>query len=328
MPEQRWTARWIFPVSGPPIENGTLIASDGVIEDVWPSQDARALDLGPVALIPGLVNAHTHLEFSDLNAPLAAPGCNFFEWIPFVVAYRLRRSLAGASAVRRALERGLRECHGTATAVVADIVTTEYEPAQFPGPRSQLVLFRELYTLRPKQISPQLELARRHLERFGPASEGIAAVGGLSPHAPYTVHPELFEKLIELARRHRAPVAMHLAETEAERELLECGTGPCVELLRRFGLWKANLFERGVTILDYLRKLAETERALVIHGNYLNNDDIAFLADHPHLCVVYCPRSHAYFGHRPHRWQQMLDQGVSVAIGTDSRASNPDLSVW
>jgi len=304
-----------------------LIVSDGIIEDLYASKDARAVDLGPVALIPGLVNAHTHLEFSDREEPLAAPGCDFFDWISEVVVYRRRRSVAGPEALFQTLQRGLRECAKAGGALVADIVTSEYDPGRFDTPHPRLVLFRELYTLRSEQVGTQLETARRFVHRPVP-SEQPPVVFGLSPHAPYTVHPDLFEGLVELARRHQVPLAMHLAETQAELELLRCGTGPCVEMLRRFGLWKGDLFARGTTVRDYLNRLADLDHALVVHGNYLNDDDVAFLAEHPHVSVIYCPRTHEYFGHPPHRWKEMLERGVSVAIGTDSRASNPDLSVW
>jgi cytosine/adenosine deaminase-related metal-dependent hydrolase len=80
--------------------------------------------------------------------------------------------------------------------------------------------------------------------------------------------------------------------------------------------------------MDYLKPLADVERGLVVHGNYLNDEDISFLAKQPQLSVVYCPRTHAYFGHQNHPWPKLLEAGVRVVLGTDSRASNPDLNLW
>jgi cytosine/adenosine deaminase-related metal-dependent hydrolase len=151
---------------------------------------------------------------------------------------------------------------------------------------------------------------------------------GLSPHAPYSVHPDLYRELIQLAVDHSAPVAVHLAETQAELELLASGAGPLVELLRNFGAWRSDAIPRGSRTLDYLQPLADVSRGLVVHGNYLSDADIDFLAEHKNLTVVYCPRTHAYFGHAAHPWRRLLARGVNVAIGTDSRASNPDLSLW
>ena len=142
------------------------------------------------------------------------------------------------------------------------------------------------------------------------------------------MHPELFHKLVELAKEFDAPLAIHLAETEAELELLAKGTGEFVDLLNGFGLWRKEIIPEGRTPFDYLKMLVELDRTLIVHGNYLSVQEIDFLAEHPQLTVVYCPRTHDFFGHDEHPWLRMLDRSVSVAIGTDSRASNPDLNLW
>lgn len=131
-----------------------------------------------------------------------------------------------------------------------------------------------------------------------------------------------------MAVAFRAPVAMHLAETQAELELLAHGTGEFVDLLRDFGVWTPDAIPRRSRPLDYLKRLAAVEHGLVVHGNYLSDEELDFVVDHPNLTVVYCPRTHAWFGHELHPWRRLLNRGASVAIGTDSRASNPDLSVW
>ena len=121
---------------------------------------------------------------------------------------------------------------------------------------------------------------------------------------------------------------MHLAETEAELELLAEGTGEFRELLEEFGLWREGLFGGGKRPMQYLETLAEAPAPLIVHGNYLDDAELRFLAARPHMTLIYCPRTHAAFGHREHPWRRLLELGGSVAIGTDSRASNPDLSVF
>ena len=123
-------------------------------------------------------------------------------------------------------------------------------------------------------------------------------------------------------------IAMHLAETEAELELLADGTGEFRELLTEFGIWRDGLFGGGGRPRTWLETLAEAPRCLIVHGNYLGEDELQFLAAHPHMTLVYCPRTHAAFGHRDHPWRRLLELGGSVAFGTDSRASNPDLSLF
>jgi cytosine/adenosine deaminase-related metal-dependent hydrolase len=101
-----------------------------------------------------------------------------------------------------------------------------------------------------------------------------------------------------------------------------------VELLASLGAWDASAIPHGMRPLDYLRRLARAPRALVIHGNYLENEEREFLAAHAdHMAVVYCPRTHAFFAHEPYPLVDLLRQGVNVVLGTDGRASNPDLNL-
>jgi cytosine/adenosine deaminase-related metal-dependent hydrolase len=151
---------------------------------------------------------------------------------------------------------------------------------------------------------------------------------GLSPHAPYTVSPALLTSLLTLARQRNLPVAMHVAESADELELLANGTGRFQQLLDERSMWDPSAISHGSAPFDYLQVLATAPRALVIHGNYLDRDEHEFLATHSdRMSLVYCPRTHAYFDHPPYPLSEILAAGVRVALGTDSRASNPDLSV-
>jgi cytosine/adenosine deaminase-related metal-dependent hydrolase len=153
-------------------------------------------------------------------------------------------------------------------------------------------------------------------------------VGGISPHAPYSVAPQLFRDLVEHARTSRVPLAVHLAETPDELELLANGSGPLVDLFSESGFWRSDAIPRGTIPLHYLWLMDSLPRALIIHGNYLTAEECDFLAGKPNLTVVYCPRTHAHFRHEPHPWIELQKRGAHVALGTDSRASNPDLSLW
>lgn len=151
---------------------------------------------------------------------------------------------------------------------------------------------------------------------------------GLSPHAPYSVHPELLARVVSLSAEHRVPLAMHLAESREELDLLHSGSGPLRKRLEELDAWEPGAIPRGTRPLDYLRALAAAHWALIIHGNYLDDEEITFLAAHAErMAVVYCPRTHAFFRHAPYPLEKMLSAGVTVALGTDGRASSPDLSV-
>ncbi len=164
-----------------------------------------------------------------------------------------------------------------------------------------------------------------------PASKvrALEVGGGISPHAPYSTSPHLIQWCIEQSRKQHIPLAMHLAETEEELEWLEARTGPFANVLEKLGIPPIPKLSQWQSLMDYLQQLARAERALVVHGNYLAQEHWDYLASRrEHMSVVYCPRTHRYFGHRTYPLKKMMESGVRVVLGTDSRASNPDLNLW
>ena len=312
-----YRARWIIPVAGPPVENGIVVVRGDRIVGVHRALRADTIDLGEVAIVPGFVNCHTHLEFSRLERPLE-PMARFTDWIRSVVRYRRDATEESGVAIRQGLQESLRG----GVALLGDIATTGWNWADYQhGPAC--IVFQELLGLTADRQAAQRERAESHVAE----AERYENLPGLSPHAPYSVHPDLFRQTVQLANAENIPVAMHLAETEAERELLSEGTGEFRGLLEELGLWQPAHFG-GRHGFEFLDLLSELSHPLVIHGNFLSNQELLFLAQHPHMTFVYCPRTHAAFGHPPHPWQRLLDLGGTVALGTDGRASNPDLSLW
>ena len=322
-------ARWVFPADGPPLQNGVVRVANGLIAAVEEYKTGEAVtDLGNVALLPGLVNAHTHLEFSLLEQPLGRAGMPFADWIGEVVAYRRELAAAGGDLVdyaRRATTAGLNESAGAGVAGIGEIATALWAEDSFQS-RDDIggTVFLELLGLAPERMEPLLASAKQHVSAGNPASFRR----GLSPHAPYTVHPDLLQRVCRLSAETKTPLAMHLAESSAELELLRSHSGPLVERLKELGAWHPGSLPRGLRPLDYLEMLAVAHQALVIHGNFLVRDEMEFIAARrDRMTVVYCPRTHTYFPHGDYPLAEMLACGVRVAVGTDSRASNPDLSI-
>jgi cytosine/adenosine deaminase-related metal-dependent hydrolase len=307
----------VFPVEGKPIRNGVVTIAGERILEVSHTAPLGATDLGNVAIVPGLVNAHTHLEYSGLSAPLGQAGRPFPHWLRHVIGMRrsgnIRPEWTG---------EGVQEAVRTGTTTLGEIATSAWSPLRFEQAPLNTTVFYELIGLAEERIEPSLDAAREHLS--GPPSQRL--LRGLTPHAPYTVHPELFAKAVRLCAQRQAPLTLHLAESREELELLRNGSGPLVELFKELEVWQPGVIPAGARPLDYLRILADGPRTLLAHGNYLDAEEIVFVAEHAdRMTIVYCPRTHAYFSHATHPLVILIQAGASVAIGTDSRASNPDL---
>lgn len=325
---KRLLARWIFPVDQPPIERGVIEIVDGVISSVAPltgRPGADVTDLGDVAIIPGLVNAHAHLEFSSLDRPIE-PALPFTDWIGRLLAHRRERT----GSLSQFIHAGVHEAATSGASLVGDIVTGDWSPDCDPEGAVSVVAFRELIGLLPDQSASQLDLAKQHIAdcRAVEKTGQRILLPAVSPHAPYSVSPQLFHDLVALARTEKVPLCIHLAETQAELQLLESGAGEFFEMLTRFDLWRDGTIPKRSRPMDYLKPLGELPNALIAHGNYLADDEIDFLASRPNIATVFCPRTHVFFGHSNHPWARLLDAGATVCIGTDGRSSNPDYSLW
>ena len=324
-------ARYVFPVEADPIADGSLTICDGTITAVGRGlAEGEYRDLGNVAILPGLVNAHTHLEFSDLAEPLGTPGMGFVDWIEAVIAYRRQRR----QPARDAVAKGLDECLRLGTTALGEIAQPDWSQEPFVNASIDATVFLELIALSSSRAGEVLALAEQHVQLGGQATTWRA---GISPHAPYTVDLSLVRNVAAISARTRTPVAFHLAESKEEIERATRQSGLLCEFLaRKVGVQTREVSKSSEvltpatlpTCADWIVALRRASRALVIHGNYLDDDAIAELtAAADRMSVVYCPRTHAYFGHDPYPLEKMLGAGVRVALGTDGRASSPDLSV-
>ena len=318
----RLCVRWLLNPDQTPQENCCLTITSGILAEIRPCQATDRIQ--PLALIPPLVNTHTHLEFSSLQQPFSATG-TFPDWIGRVLEWRSQVTHDQSERIRL----GVQESRNAAVRLVGDILTS---PAATTDPHAwrgiSAVLFREVIALSPERAITQLADLQQHLQMLSAAESGEdRLLAGISPHAPYTVHPDVLQQMVQLACQYQAPLAMHLAETAEELQLLQQGSGPFAAMLKRMGVWDERVFPGGRDPQDILEQLQQAPRSLVIHGNYLNDQHISWLAKNPQLTVVYCPRTHNFFQHPPHPFRSMRRAGVSVVLGTDGRSTNPDLSI-
>lgn len=328
MSTKAFKARYVFPVDGAPIEGGVVHIRGNRIVEVGRHVTAAAIeDLGDVAILPGLINVHCHLEFSQLQRPIGVPGLPFADWIRQVIHWRLATANTDCRPYwQEAIRIGLRESFAAGVTCVGDIVTVDDAAECYADYLGQAVLFRELLGLAVDRAAGLKTVARNHV------AESQTAIGqllyALSPHAPYSTRMDVVHDACQLSRQHRFPVAMHLAESQEELELLKSGTGPLVQLLVELGAWDQTAIPCPAACAQYIDCLSHAHQALIIHGNYLTPSEWDQLAQFSaRMVVVYCPRTHRYFGHPEFRLAEMIQAGVKVAIATDGRSSNPDLNL-
>lgn len=321
--ERLLRVRWLLNPEEAALQNVCVREQGGTLLDIRPCSTSELTNVLPVVLIPPLVNAHTHLEFSALTEPLE-PALPFQSWIQSLMKWRGSNGATQAESIRN----GFAESVDSGIGLIGEISTNDdmalLSNQQFTNQQTSCVAFRELIGLSTARVQQQLELA----ESFLTAVPVAGVHRALSPHAPYTVHPDLLEQTVALANKHQVPLAMHLAETTDELELLGSGTGRFQTFLSSMGLFDPKLFPGGRCILDLLKVLSSAPKVLAVHGNYFTDDDVSFLSRHRNITTVYCPRTHYFFGHTPHPFRKLLTAGCRVVLGTDSRASNPDLSIW
>lgn len=320
---------WLINPAQPPRKNVRVTAHQGIVTEIIDCPVDELPQVRPVALLPQFVNAHTHLEFSDIASPLPPPE-PFTDWIRSVIRYRMSNTEI-PDCTANSVQAGISESASCGVRTIGEITTSTAGYLALRHLDTQTgasaVSFRELIGFTADRIDDQVKIAQQHVNESA-ACQTPAIVPGLSPHAPYSIHPKVVDAVVELARQNHIPLAMHLAETKDEIELLSAKTGRFVEFLKPMKLWDANVLATISGPINYLHQLARAPHALAIHCNYLSPQEIRFLAEHPNVAVVYCPRTHAYFGHAPHPWKTLRDMGATVILGTDSRASNPDLSIW
>jgi cytosine/adenosine deaminase-related metal-dependent hydrolase len=312
-------ARVVLPISRPPIENGAVVISGHRIVAVgrWPDmvvpKRAQVVDLGEQILLPGLVNAHCHLDYTAMAGQLPPPR-NFVDWIQLITTSKsgwiysdfAESWLDGAKMLLR-----------TGTTTVGDI---EMAPELLPDVWSAtpLRVFSFLEMTGVKSRRPPREIIREALDKIASLPSGSRRVG-LSPHAPYSTTPALLRLAAHAARRHRLRLAVHVAESAEEFEMFMNGSGKLFTWLTRNGRDMSDC-GLGSPVQHLERQGLLGKNLLAVHVNYLAPKDVALLAKRK-VSICHCPRSHAYFKHHPFALAELAAAGVNICLGTDSLAS-------
>ena len=318
-----YSAHWVLPISSPPIEwgavaiDGSQIVAVGSREEINARlPDARVENFGEAAILPGLVNAHSHLELTVMRGFLEAEEHDFFAWLKKLTIARMGMTdedlfVSATCGAIEAAHAGI-TCLGDSSS----FATQSMKALQQVGLRG--IVYQESF-------GPDPKLARENFEKLTEQVNAMRSLetnlvrAGVSPHAPYTVSAPQLELISRLAADEKIPLMMHAAESEAERMFMLQGEGPFAEGLRKRGIeWRAP----GISTIQHLdRHGVMSTRPLLAHCINVDDADIDLIKQR-NAGIAHCPKSNAKLQHGRAPFAKFLSHGLNVGLGSDSVASN------
>ena len=322
----RLRARSVHPVTAPPIEDGAVLVDDaGKIAELGSNRavpaprGAEQLEFPDGALVPGLVNCHTHLELTHLagqNGELS-----FAQWIRRI---RELKDATPAEEFYRAAEQGVRACWAAGVTCVADTGSSGAPLEALARLGGRGIYYQEVFGPDPAKCAASMAELEQALSRLGTSASSRVRLG-VSPHAPYTVSEPLYRAVAAFACRERLPIAVPLAESREETALVRDGAGPFADALRARGI---AVVPRGRSPVRHVGELGVVgPGTLCIHCVQVDEQDIAVLRDSG-AAVAHCPRSNRAHGHGAAPLAALRRAGVRVGLGSDSVVSVGDVNLW
>jgi aminodeoxyfutalosine deaminase len=347
-------ARTVVTMDGAPIQNGAVAVSGNRIVDVGRFDDIKTrnagntVDLGEQMLLPGLINAHCHLDYTCLRGKIP-PQDSFTDWIRAINADKSKLSPKDYLA---SINDGFQEAKRFGTTAIANLTAFPELISQVQPPiRTWWVA--ELIDIRAPERADELVDSAIDALRSSMAcadmsapskrsrSRGIAALQtprwGLAPHALFTASKDLFRRCEEIAQKNDILLTTHLAESREEMEMFRDASGPLYEFIKSIGRPMNDC--RNETPLELFLSAPSTSlrigsgrvlpKWIVVHLNELTESDFDLLErSNPKFQIAHCPRSHNYFSHGPFAFERLRSLGFNVCLGTDSLASNQTLSLF
>ena len=318
----RYHARWVLPITQPPIEDGTVVENDGLIIYVGPRADAPAGDdyeLGEAILLPGLVNSHTHLELTAMRGFLE--NCQFAEWIDTL--RQSRNEILDAEMLLDSARLGIIEGLEAGITSYADTCSSGVVMQAMRELGVRGIMYQEVFGPDPSQSDLAMRDLEDRVEKLQLEQTALVSLG-VSPHAPYTVSDPLYQAAAGFAKARRLPLAMHIAESEPESALVTEGKGDFADRWSRRGIPVGRRARSPIALLEESGALQPG--ALLIHCVRVDAADIATIARNG-CSVAHCPASNAKFGHGIAPLLSLVSAQIPVGMGSDSVASNNRMDI-
>jgi len=318
-------ARLIVTMNGPAIENGAVAIEGNRVVDVGLFNEVRArnsgevVDLGEQALLPGLINAHCHLDYTCLRGKIPPPK-SFADWIRAINAEKAKLSRQDYLA---SINEGFAEAKSFGTTTIGNLTAFPELIAKINEP-IRTWWFAELIDVRePNRVRDVVDLSVESLKS--------KEAWGLAPHASFTASTDLYRRCEEVARAKNILLTTHLAESREEMSMFREASGPLYEFMKGIGRPMDDCGHETPLALFVAAILQQRDALpwIVAHLNELAESDFDLLARSTEkFHVVHSPRSHGYFGHSRFPFERLRALGYNICLGTDSLASNDDLSLF
>ena len=316
----------MVPIVQPPIPHGWVTIEDGLVVGVGAAPTPGCRDLGSVAVLPALVNAHTHLELSYLRDAVA-PTDRFVDWVRVVIGARRRFPDPSDPAILNAARSAIDEARASGTGLIGDIGNTLVTAPLLEAAAMPARMFYEMLGFNERDPGERVRAARVAADAVHRTAPNVRV--SLAAHAPYSVSPALFAAIRRDLDAHATEVSsVHVGESPEEVEFIAHGIGPWRELLGELGVWTDAWRAPGGSPVRYLSDIGFMDaRVLAVHGVQSTSDDLSRLKALGST-LVSCPRSNRHVGVGDPPLERFYAAGVPVAFGTDSLASVPDLNIF
>jgi aminodeoxyfutalosine deaminase len=313
----------VVTMDGLPIDNGAVAVSGSRITNVGKFSDIskqhsteEVVDLDDHALLPGLINSHCHLDYTCMRGKIPRQE-SFTDWIRAINAEKANLS---AEDYVCSIKEGFAEANRFGTTTIANLTAF---PELIPRIKSLVRTwwFAELIDVR--EPSRANEIVDAALEKLKSTEHW-----GLAPHAPFTASANLYRRCEKIARSEDVPLTTHLAESREEMSMFRDASGPLYEFLKEIGRDMSDCGQE-TPLAHFMRHIDFEDPWLITHLNELaKNDFDLFARSRNQFSIAHCPRSHAYFEHSPFQFERFCELGFNIGLGTDSLASNEDLSLF
>ena len=314
-------ARTVVPMLGEPIDDGAVVIEGDKIVGVGAFAEIRktfageVIDLGERVLLPGLINAHCHLDYTVLRGKIPQQS-SFADWIQ---AINTEKAKLTEQDYIDSIKDGFAEAARFGTTTIANLTALPKLAGAIDEP-IRTWWFGELIDVRkPDQADSIVDEAAELLKS--------KRNWGLGPHAPFTASPRLYARCEEIARNEDIQLTTHLAESREEMQMFRDANGPAFDFLQDIGRPMEDC-GRETPFSLFRRTRTLDEHWIIAHLNELHASDLDLLATTPKFHIAHSPRSHRYFGHSRFAFEQLRDRGFNICLGTDSLASNMDLSLF